>query len=48
MCPACIASTAAALAAAGSAGGFVSLCLARLRKTLRPKSPAPTDNIQEN
>jgi hypothetical protein len=35
MCPACIASTAAIVAGAGSTGGFVALCIATLRKLFR-------------
>jgi len=35
MCPACIASTAAIVAGAGSTGGIVAVCLATLRKLFR-------------
>jgi hypothetical protein len=32
MCPACIASTAAIIAGAGSSGGILAICTAKLRK----------------
>jgi hypothetical protein len=35
MCPACIASTAAIVAGAGSTGGIVAVCIARLRGLLK-------------
>jgi hypothetical protein len=35
MCPACIASTAAILAGAGSTGGFVAVCIAKFKKLIR-------------
>ena len=35
MCPACIASTAAILAGAGSSGGILAVCIGKLRKLFR-------------
>ena len=35
MCPACIASTAAIVAGAGSTGGIVALCIGKLRRIFR-------------
>jgi hypothetical protein len=35
MCPACIASTAAIIAGAGSSGGILSICIVKLRKLFR-------------
>jgi len=35
MCPACIASTAAMVAGAGSTGGILAVCIGRFRKFLR-------------
>jgi hypothetical protein len=35
MCPACIASTAAIVAGAGSTGGILAVCLGKFRKLFR-------------
>lgn len=35
MCPACIATTAALITGAGSAGGLLAACLAKLKKFIR-------------
>jgi hypothetical protein len=35
MCPACIASTAAMVAGAGSTGGILALCIGKFRKFFR-------------
>jgi hypothetical protein len=35
MCPACIASTAAIIAGAGSCGGILALCISKFRKVFR-------------
>ena len=35
MCPACIASTAAILAGAGSSGGILAVCIGKFRKLFR-------------
>jgi hypothetical protein len=35
MCPACIATTAAIIAGAGSAGGIVAMCISKFRKLFR-------------
>jgi hypothetical protein len=35
MCPACIASTAAIIAGAGSSGGILALCISKFRKMFR-------------
>ena len=35
MCPACIASTAAMVAAAGSTGGILAVCIGKFRKFFR-------------
>jgi hypothetical protein len=35
MCPACIASTAAMVAGAGSAGGFLAVCIGKFRNLFR-------------
>ncbi|HEY1471996.1 MAG TPA: hypothetical protein VGF61_23350 [Candidatus Acidoferrum sp.] len=35
MCPACIASAAVMVAGAGSTGGIVAMCIAKLRKVFR-------------
>jgi hypothetical protein len=37
MCPACIASTAAVVAGAGSTGGILALCIGKFRKPTRLK-----------
>jgi hypothetical protein len=36
MCPACIASTAAMVAGAGSAGGILTVCIGKFRKFFGP------------
>jgi hypothetical protein len=35
MCPLCVASTALAVAGAGSGGGFLALCIAKLRNVFQ-------------
>jgi hypothetical protein len=35
MCPACIASTAAIIAGAGSSGGILAVCISKFRKLFR-------------
>ncbi len=39
MCPACIATTAAMVAGAGSTGGILAVCIARFRKLFRANRP---------
>lgn len=39
MCPACIVSTAAMAAGAGSTGGILALCISKLRKSFRANGP---------
>jgi hypothetical protein len=47
MCPACIASTAVFVAGAGSTGGIVALCVAKLRKLLKANRVNLFQTIQE-
>jgi hypothetical protein len=37
MCPACIASAAAMVAGAGSTGGILAVCVAKIRNIFKPK-----------
>ena len=39
MCPACIANTAVMVAGAGSTGGLLALCIAKLRNIFRANRP---------
>ena len=48
MCPACIATTAAMVAGAGSAGGFLATCIAKVRKFFRADRLGQFQNAQEN
>jgi hypothetical protein len=41
MCPACIASTAAIIAGAGSSGGILAICTAKLRRLFRANRISP-------
>jgi len=41
MCPACIASTAAIVAGAGSTGGILAVCIGKVRNFFRVSRPGP-------
>ncbi len=46
MCPACIATTAAMLAGAGSAGGILAVCIGKLRRLFSPKGLVLLQNTE--
>jgi hypothetical protein len=47
MCPACIASTAAMVAGAGSAGGILAVCIGKLGKVFRASGRGLFQKIKE-
>lgn len=47
MCPACIATTAAMVAGAGSVGGFLATCVARFRNFFRANRLGQFAQVQE-
>lgn len=47
MCPVCIASTAVMAAGAGSAGGFLALCMGKCRKFFRADHIGPFQRTKE-
>jgi hypothetical protein len=47
MCPACIATTAVMIAGAGSTGGFLAACVAKIRKFFRANRFAQFQKAQE-
>ncbi len=47
MCPACIASTAAIVAGAGSTGGILAMCIGKFRKCFRTSSPGLFQKTKE-
>lgn len=47
MCPACIATTAAMIAGAGSTGGFLAACIAKFRKFFRANRLGQIQKAQE-
>jgi hypothetical protein len=48
MCPVCIANTAAMVAGAGSTGGFLAICIGRLRSFFRANQLGPFQKAKEN
>jgi hypothetical protein len=48
MCPACIASTAALVAGAGSTGGILALCIGKFRKFFRVNRLGLFEKRKEN
>lgn len=47
MCPACIASTAAMVAGAGSTGGILAACVGKLRRVFRANRPGLLQKVKE-
>jgi hypothetical protein len=47
MCPACIASTAAMVAGAGSTGGILAVCIGKFRKIFRANHLGPFQKTKE-
>jgi len=48
MCPACIESTAVIVAAAGSSGGLLAVCIAKFRKFFKASGLALLQKAKEN
>ena len=47
MCPVCIANTAVTVAAAGSTGGILAVCLSRFRKVFAVNRLSPVQEAKE-
>jgi hypothetical protein len=47
MCPACIESTAVMVAGAVSTGGFLAVCIAKVRKLFRVSGPGLFQTLKE-